>query len=69
MYLDARLCSPSVIESSVDGREIWRGGLHIREKKVHYTDLKPLRLNMCNKTKIHEVKCEVYNCRIAEILF
>ncbi|ROI36369.1 Mdm2-binding protein [Anabarilius grahami] len=33
MYLDARLCSPSVIDSCVDGREIWRGGLHIREKK------------------------------------
>ncbi|RXN26016.1 mdm2-binding -like isoform X1 [Labeo rohita] len=34
MYLDARLCSPSVIDSCVDGREIWRGGLQIREKKV-----------------------------------
>ncbi|RXN28194.1 mdm2-binding -like isoform X1 [Labeo rohita] len=33
MYLDARLCSPSVIDSCVDGREIWRGGLQIREKK------------------------------------
>uniref|UniRef100_A0A9R1SPX8 MDM2 binding protein n=2 Tax=Cyprinus carpio TaxID=7962 RepID=A0A9R1SPX8_CYPCA len=33
MYLDGSLCSPSVIDSSVDGREIWRGGLHIREKK------------------------------------
>uniref|UniRef100_A0A672LNQ3 MDM2 binding protein n=1 Tax=Sinocyclocheilus grahami TaxID=75366 RepID=A0A672LNQ3_SINGR len=33
MYLDSRLCSPSVIDSSVDGRAIWRGGLHIREKK------------------------------------
>ncbi|XP_059423523.1 mdm2-binding protein isoform X1 [Carassius carassius] len=33
MYLDGRLCSPLVIDSSVDGREIWRGGLHIREKK------------------------------------
>uniref|UniRef100_A0A671PWM2 Mdm2-binding protein-like n=1 Tax=Sinocyclocheilus anshuiensis TaxID=1608454 RepID=A0A671PWM2_9TELE len=33
LYLDARLCSPSVIHSCVDGREIWRGGLHIREKK------------------------------------
>ncbi|XP_016337692.1 mdm2-binding protein-like isoform X3 [Sinocyclocheilus anshuiensis] len=34
MYLDTRLCSPSVIDSSVDRRAIWRGGLHIREKKV-----------------------------------
>uniref|UniRef100_A0A8C1UM16 MDM2 binding protein n=1 Tax=Cyprinus carpio TaxID=7962 RepID=A0A8C1UM16_CYPCA len=33
MYLDGSLCSPSVIDSSVDGREIWRGGLHITEKK------------------------------------
>ncbi|XP_016366593.1 mdm2-binding protein-like isoform X2 [Sinocyclocheilus rhinocerous] len=33
LYLDARLCSPSVIHNCVDGREIWRGGLHIREKK------------------------------------
>uniref|UniRef100_A0A673HIB4 MDM2 binding protein n=1 Tax=Sinocyclocheilus rhinocerous TaxID=307959 RepID=A0A673HIB4_9TELE len=33
MYLDTRLCSPSVIDSSVDGRAIWRGELHIREKK------------------------------------
>lgn len=33
MYLDARLCSPSVIDSCVDGTEIWRGGLNIREKK------------------------------------
>uniref|UniRef100_A0A671M7E3 Mdm2-binding protein-like n=1 Tax=Sinocyclocheilus anshuiensis TaxID=1608454 RepID=A0A671M7E3_9TELE len=33
MYLDTRLCSPSVIDSSVDRRAIWRGGLHIREKK------------------------------------
>ncbi|XP_051575716.1 mdm2-binding protein-like [Myxocyprinus asiaticus] len=33
MYLDARICSPSVIDSCVDGREIWRGGLQFREKK------------------------------------
>ncbi len=41
----------------------------LERKRYTITDLKPLRLNMCNKTEIHEVKCEVYNCRIAEILF
>ncbi|TRZ01734.1 hypothetical protein DNTS_032284 [Danionella cerebrum] len=33
MYLDASLASPSVIKSCVDVRQIWRGGLQIREKK------------------------------------
>ncbi|XP_055065688.2 mdm2-binding protein [Misgurnus anguillicaudatus] len=32
-YLDARIYSPSMIDSCVDGRDIWRGGLQIREKK------------------------------------
>ncbi|XP_056618377.1 mdm2-binding protein isoform X2 [Triplophysa dalaica] len=32
-YLNARMCSPSMIDSCVDGTDIWRGGLHIREKK------------------------------------
>ncbi|KAI7806928.1 mdm2-binding protein isoform X1 [Triplophysa rosa] len=32
-YLNACMCSPSMIDSCVDGTEIWRGGLHIREKK------------------------------------
>uniref|UniRef100_A0A672KA23 MDM2 binding protein n=1 Tax=Sinocyclocheilus grahami TaxID=75366 RepID=A0A672KA23_SINGR len=63
LYLDARLCSPSVIHSCVDGREIWRGGLHIREKKVHYTKAEESRhdpLYPHDFLQIWHVPCDLF---------